>query len=467
MDRNESCERQRSWRRAWRATLASGLLGLTLAGCISPTETDPNTVPVASASQLFVGAQPTMWFWYEADMSRFTAVWTQQMDGTDRQWSDFAEYRITEQDVDDPWLFAYLGGGIVDLKLALAQTEAEGDRVFTGILKMHLAMLGGMTAMAYGDVPFREAGVEGIVTPVYDDQIQVYNDVIAMLGEAVADLGSGQGPGPGSADLVFGGNAASWIPVAHSLQARFHMHLAELEGATRYQQALAEAQQGISSALGNWTAIHTTVSTESNIWSQFNTERTANISAGDFLVETLKERDDPRLAIYYLPGVNCPGGEEFCGSPPGDEAVPGTGASQMNVPGTPAFNAPIVTCTETQSIIAEAAFQLGDEATARTALAAAIACQEAFWGIDLADPAAGLSGQALFDELMLQKYIGLYLNPEVWQDYKRACTPTALQTFEGKVLTARFLYTEDERQANPNNPGNPVSGRNKNDPQGC
>jgi hypothetical protein len=465
MDRNESFVRHRSWRRAWRAALASGILSVTLAGCISPTDVNPNTVPVASANQLFVGTQPTLWFWYEADISRFMSVWMQSMDGTDRQFQDYAEYRITETDTDDPWLFAYLGGGIIDLKQALAQTEASGDQIFSGILKIYMALVFGHTANTYGDIPFREAGVEGIVTPVYEGQIEVYNGVIAMLGEAISNLQSGQGPGPGSSDLLFGGDAASWIPIAFSLRARFHMHLAELEGATRYQQALADAQQGIDDPAGNMTALHTTTATESNIWHQFNTERAAYISAGEFLVETLKARNDPRLSIYYTPGTDCPDGETYCGSPPGVENQPGTGASQLNIPGTPDFDAPIITCTETQSIIAEASFALGDEAGARTALNAAIACQKDYWGIELADPGA-LSGAALFEELMLQKYIGTFLNPEVWQDYKRTCMPD-LDTFQGLTIPGRFFYTEDERQANPNNPGNPSSGRNANDPESC
>jgi hypothetical protein len=454
-------------RRAWRATAAAVVLGVGLTGCISPTEADPNTVPVASASQLFVAAQPTIWFWWEADLSRFSSVWMQQMDGTDRQFQDFAQYDINETDADGTWIQGYLQGGIVDLKIALAETEAEGDRIFSGVLKIHIALVGGHIASAYGDAPFREAAVEGNPTPAYDGQVALYNDAIAMLGEAIADLQSGQGAGPGAADFNFGGDAASWILAAHSLRARFHMHLAELEGATRYQQALAEAEQGILSNVDNWTAIHTTTPGEQSVWNLFNIERAAYISAGEFLVETLKERNDPRLPLYFLPGTDCAAGETYCGSPPGDDTSPGTGASQMNVPNRADFNFPISTCTETQAIIAEASFQLGDEAGAQAALDEMIACQADFWEIvTVWPPRAPLSGQALFDEIMLEKYIGLFLVTEVWQDYKRTCRPE-LPTFLGRPIPGRFLYTQDERLANPNWPGNPQSGRNANDPQGC
>jgi hypothetical protein len=181
----------------------------------------------------------------------------------------------------------------------------------------------------------------------------------------------------------------------------------------------------------------------------------------------MKDRDDARLPIYFTPDAN----GEYKGSSPGvdDPDDPGVNASQMNSaqgsPGGQAFGLPILTCSETRFIEAEAAFQTGDEAGARSALQAGIACQEDFWGVDLPDPGSP-SGQALLARIMEEKYIAQFLNPDSWSDYKRTCLPP-LVGWRGFTIPARFLYPEAERLTNTNVPDDPASGRNPNDPQGC
>jgi hypothetical protein len=55
---------------------------------------------------------------------------------------------------------------------------------------------------------------------------------------------------------------------ALELKAWFHLHLAEREP-TRYAQALAEAQLGISSPVNDLRTFHGVTATEQNIWYQF------------------------------------------------------------------------------------------------------------------------------------------------------------------------------------------------------
>ena len=86
---------------------------------------------------------------------------------------------------------------------------------------------------------------------------------------------------------------------------------------------------------------------------------------------------------------------------------------------------------------------------------------------------------------MEEKYIALFQNLEVWNDYKRTCLP-ALTPYETEVfanqIPGRLFYGETERNANPNVPdtetqvanggvriGGPSVGgfRNPNDPNPC
>ena len=75
-------------------------------------------------------------------------------------------------------------------------------------------------------------------------------------------------------------------------------------------------------------------------------------------------------------------------------------------------------------------------------------------------------------DIMNEKYIALFENPEVWNDYKRTCLP-ALQgrarAFENPADA--LYYGQTEEQTNSNTPTtasqNLFTYRNANDPNGC
>ena len=72
-----------------RRVLAGALLAGALGACdfVEPVTLDPNAVPDAALDQLFTGIQVNTWFFGEGQISRLTALWTQQMTGTDRQFT--------------------------------------------------------------------------------------------------------------------------------------------------------------------------------------------------------------------------------------------------------------------------------------------------------------------------------------------------------------------------------------------
>jgi hypothetical protein len=130
------------------------------------------------------------------------------------------------------------------------------------------------------------------------------------------------------------------------------------------------------------------------------------------------------------------------------------------------YDQPIVSCAETYFIIAEAQYRLGATAAAQTALAAGVACQEALWGIDIPVNTT-LTGSALYNEIMTQKYIALFLNIETYNDYKRTCLP-AITPITSDGVPGRLLYGRTERQTNPNIPAPDLQpARNDNDPNAC
>ena len=432
-----------------RSALGIALIAGLLGGCdfVDPIETDPNAIPDATINQILTAVEVNAFSFSEGQLARLASIWTQQMAGTDRQFTILDSWIFTEEEGDDYYNTMYTGGGLIDIRrgIELAEGEASGTpgaRTIAGILKVHEAYLIGMGASVWGDLVYTQAvNAAEFPQPALDPQLQVYADVQARLDEAIVDL-TAAGSVDLPTDLVFGGDGPSWITVANSLKARFYLHTGELAAAA------TAAAAGIATPAGNWSTVHTTSSAEDNHWWEFMVEqRSGYMSAGKYLVDLLQTNADPRLTIYY--STDPDGG--YSGSPP---AVSGAGAwSELGAAyGSQNSSTAIISCAETQFIMAEALLRSGGDPTA--ALAAGIACQEARWGITVPTyfPAD------LEMEIMTQKYIANFLNIETWMDYRRTCLPdvrsteTAAGGRAGNQFPARLYYADDEAQNNENIP---------------
>ncbi len=443
-----------------------------LAGCdiIDPIESNPNTVPFASEDQLFVGVQVNWMLQEEGQVSRLSAIWMNQMDGTDRQFAGFAEYNVNENDGSGQFGDMYTGGGLIDLRLAQAAAVDAGRTLYLGILKFYEAYIIGMGASTFGDLPYSEAVNPDILEPALDQQRAVYDAVLVLMDGAIADLTAGGGLGPAQFDFSFGGDAAAWIAVVQTAKARLQMHWGEVDGATAYNNVLATlgASNGIRDASGNWHTTHSTKATEQNLWHQFMFQvRSGYISAGANLVNLMNATSDPRLPVYF----DVDGTGVYSGSIAGDAAGdPGIAASKLAITGYGAndFAFPVMTAAETYFLIAEAEFMTGGTAAALTALDAAVAADGDEKDVTLPVPSATLTaGTITLADIMTAKYLSQFLNRDAWNDYKRTCVqPTA--TFGGTEIPGRLFYDQSEREANSNIPvPNLQPARNDNDPAAC
>lgn len=441
----------------WRSALGAAAVIALLGGCdfVDPIASDPNAVPDATLSQILTAVEVNSYSFAEGHLSRLAAMWTQQMAGTDRQFTILDSFVFTEEEGDDYYNTMYTGGGLVDIRRGIALADEAGTALATtiaGILKVHEAYFIGTGASIWGDLVYREAAnPDEFPQPTLDPQSQVYADVQARLTEAISDLNAG-GSHSISADITFGGDHEAWIRVANSLKARFYLHTGELA------QAISAAQAGIADPADNWATLHSSSSAEDNPWWEFMVEqRSGYISAGEYLLNDLLEANaDPRLAIYFSQHET----KGFAGSPP---ALSGAGAwSELADPfGSQGASHAIISCAETQFIAAEAMLRSSGDAAG--ALAAGIACQEERWGITVPTYSADLE-----TEIMTQKYIANFLNIETWMDYRRTCLPAVRSTetaATGRVTStgpksypARLYYADNETQNNVNIPTAGTSG---------
>jgi hypothetical protein len=316
----------------------------------------------------------------------------------------------------------------------------------------------GFAADIWGDIPYAEAVTDN-TTPKFEGQMQVYSDLLALLDKAIADLAGG-GAGPTGHDLVYAGSAAKWTEAAHTLKARIYLHQVEKLGNAQYTSALTEAKKGISAPANDWKTVHSSATSERNMWAQFqNTSFGLDLVAGSTLVDIMKAQNDPRLPDYFAKNAQGTYGgfDVTTGSTAAAAISQIVGSGRTN---DPTFGQPIITYDETQLIIAEASFQANDKATATASLNAVRARYN--------KPAIA---SPTLNDIMTEKYILLYQNPETWNDYKRTCLPV-LKPARGRTrIPGRLYYGATEEQTNPNTPSsnsqNLFSVRNANDPNGC
>jgi hypothetical protein len=517
-------------RQSIKAALTLGL-AVGAAGCSDylsgpGVDVDPNNVTdLTQAGPLYVGVQAAGPVMFEGLLGRLAIMYTQQGAGIDRQHRDYDQYGATPADLDTYFGGMYGtsnvitgGGGLLDLHKLQQIGLAAGDSLYVGIGKVYEAMYMGFAADLWGDIPYREAADSTIRTPVYDPQLQVYADLQAQLDSAINIYLAATGPtnlGPTNegTELIYGDRGsdpdalrAVYTEVAHSLKARLYMHTAEVDP-TAYARALAEVPLGISSPANDFLWYHDASAVGNNIWSQFQATRTGDLGVGAAMIEILKDRiqanieNNERLAFYFTtadgaaPAAN---GSNFFGYRPGFTPNmpvsagidPGngdaTGAYSFFAPpwdgldaAAAAFRMPQLTYAETQLIGAEAAFQTGGQAAAQPFLDAARANRS--YGTQAFTPLGSVP--ATLENIMEEKYVTLFLNPEVWNDYKRTCLPSLAPAPTSSApgtpprttpIPGRVPYGQQEINANPNvvttnSAGSPVTptGQNPNDPNPC
>ena len=413
--------------------------------------TNPNQPTVANADQLLVATETALNQQYTSDLARTFCVWMQQCAGTDRQYKDLGVYNYGEDAYNGPFSQVYTGGGLLDIRKIEAIADSAKDDVYGGVGRVLEALTVGLAADVWGDIPYSEA-VANAISPKLDPQEDAYAAVQAKLDTAITLL-AGNGTGPAGADLFYDGSKTKWLRLAHTLKARFYLHVAERQGNSAYQSALTQAQQGLQKG-DDLTSYQSDDPNEQNSWYQFTViQRSGYMSPGAFLVSLLQTRSDPRLAQYFDPNAS----GQYVGAAPGQQGSATISTFDEARVG-PGFRQPIVTYAENQLIIAESAFRLGQAGVALQA-----------YNAERADAGLPAAGGVTLADIMTEKYIALFQNIEVWNDWKRTCLP-ALTPAAGTTggIPGRILYAQSERNTNTNIPlpsEQPV--RNWNDPNAC
>lgn len=389
---------------------------------------------------VFVAMQAVGGDFYAGDRSRVNSIWSWSMAGTNIGRQQPLGWTAYVMDVDGPtndnWLNAYRTVKLCnDLEAYVPVVTFGGDNekvrnTLLGISDCYKAMTFGELAATYGSIPIH---VEGFTPPAFVSQAEAYAEVQRLLDDAITRFGNAA---PVDQDLNFGGDAAKWLAVAHSLKARYYIHI------RKYAEALAETNNGIPDAGGNWMAVYSDNPNEVSPWGHWKINESEPIRAEKTFIDLLKsEPGDTRLAEYFDKGA----GGNYVGYAAHDEAgataeeLDATQVALMKKYAAFADAFPMMTYQETVLIRAECEARIGVLANAITA-------------VNVIRTAAGLPDFASTDkdatiqQVLKQKTLQLYLEGQTYTDQRRTGT-----TMEAKV-PKRWIYPSSETNANQNTP---------------
>ncbi len=377
------------------------------------------------------------------NQARVAGIVMQQFEGLDAQQLQYTTYVIQEATFNNYWRFGLYAGALKSCDVIVKKAAEEGSTFYSGVGKILMAQQYGLGTAYFGDMPFSQAlqGQENL-QPSYDSQQAIYSGVLAMLDDAISDLGTATGYFGG--DLIYDGDAASWIKTAQGLKARFLLHLSKRDG-SNYAKALTALGASYESAAEESNL--TFDDTDSGNWSlaAFSTERGGTLGMDAGFVSMMA--GDPRESIIMTGG-----------------AIDGFWTRNN-------ASVPIISYTELKFIEAECLLETGgSDADVAAALAAGVGANMTTLGIGMDSTAmaytatvsdiAGLDGAAKKDRIITEAYKAYfgYNFHETWSNWRRTGFPALTPKADGANgsnpsggIPLRWLYASSESETNSAN----------------
>lgn len=445
------------------AILIFTALTFTLAACqkafLDPSlNIDPNNPTKVTSATLLASTEGLMAYNTGGPLSQFCTLLDQQTAGAANQFAAYGSYSLPTSAFDAAWtdVYQYTMGNLVTLR---KQADQNGQLYYGGISRVMLAYQMAQTTDLWGDVPYSQAfaGKTSLLTPVFDKQAAIYTSLLSMLDTARSQLSASNGGliVPGADDFIYKGQPAAWIKAANLLKARLYIHLSKVNPAACQNAINAINAGGLESNADDCTFTFGTNETNANPYYQINEQRAGDMDYGGHFARLLDSLTDPR-EDRYITNYNMATGTADLGT-------------HFNRADAPVF---LLSFAEQNFILAEAQFQTGNRAAAQAAyyngVKASLSKMEEGLPLSATDGRGNIhnpdsSYQAAaklylasngtlqpgteMQQIMTQKYIALYLNPEAYSDWRRTGFPGLIPNTNSHI-PRRFAYPLQEYQYN-------------------
>jgi Starch-binding associating with outer membrane len=390
-------------------------------------------------------------------------------------YAQFQWYEVANLDTNDFWASSY-ANVMQEAVNIMRRSEETGQMGFHGIAKFMYAWNASLLTDAFGPIPLTEAFNTSNPNPAYEDQQQVYAQLFTLIDEAIAEMQQPGGDPPGYTDIIYQGDMSSWVKLANTVKARLHMRLvyAPGESATEHAQAALSA---LAAGLAGPADAPTIAYDGGNDFEQpyyvyEDGDYDEESRAAEFIVELLKNTNDPRLPIMVRPAdLECPAGEgyqrEDCmiatsviyrGHPSGTPGQPDSAISRIGS----FFSADSADHVwfyyeDAKMLEAEALLITAGAGAADVSYRAAIRSnmvrlevpQNEIDAYLAALPPLGAEANPL-EALITQKYLINFLRDEVWHDWRRTGYPSITPVAEAVIpgIPVRLRTPASEMQFN-------------------
>ncbi|MCF6347041.1 MAG: SusD/RagB family nutrient-binding outer membrane lipoprotein [Flavobacteriaceae bacterium] len=407
------------------------IITLSSASCedfFSDDNSDPNKPIDVTVAAALPGIQLAIVDSKGGLYSTFSNMFIQQVEGVERQWESFNKYDIQPVRTNAPWQQMY-ENVFIELRVVSQKATDGGFNHYLGIAKTLEAYALMMTSDVFGDIPYTEAGLgDENPNPAYDDQATViYPAIRTLLTDALVlfdDVSGAQSPG--SEEVLYEGDIDAWKLAVHAILARYYLHLGD------NVNALAEAKLAFTNRADNMGFKYPGGGNDAP-WFGFNDTRLGDIEFHPTMRAIMSGLNDTdRLAVLD---------QTFDASHPYLVAD---------------LREDLITYRELQFIIAETST---DDTEKHTAYLNGIEASFEEVGLGAAEFNAYVAQNAIdpgvgnitLNNIMTQKYIGLFVQPEAFSDWRRTGIPS-LTPVAGSDVPRRWFYPENEYLFNSSAP---------------
>jgi hypothetical protein len=268
---------------------------------------NPNNPSTVSVKSLLPSAELAIAHTVGNNFQQFGGMWGQYwtQSPASSQYKTTEQYSPSASDFDRPWRILY-ADALTDLRLIQKLGAEKGNNQYAAVARILEGYAFQLLTDNWGDVPYNEAlqGEAGILSPHYDPQEIVYNQMIKTVRRGIDSLGAGDPIPPAGDDLLFGGDMDLWYKFGNTLLLKMYLRLSEVQP--------SRAQAGIDSLVsdgaeflgdGEDVLIHYTTqggNTHPYLSVLSEISGTQNLVASSTALDTMNSLGDPRADVFYF-----------------------------------------------------------------------------------------------------------------------------------------------------------------------
>ncbi|MBS1982385.1 MAG: hypothetical protein OJF59_000436 [Cytophagales bacterium] len=470
------------------------ILSLVIAGTLTScsdflnVNTNPTAQKNASIPLVLTASQGSLAFYVGSDFYLYSSIFTQQScgQGSSTQTRFYDQYILTNADVNNAFT-SYYAGTLADLDYIKKNTYSQGNPQYGGIAKLLQAYTYGILVDMWGALPYVSA-MKGVANPQpqYDSSKTIYDSLFVLIDKGIADLNKTNTRTIAAEDLIYSGNISKWVKFGNTLKLRLALHYAKVDNGTMLNTVISAGGPFMAANTDNFQLTFDNVTNRQNPIHQFELYRANYDFPGNFLVNMMNTKNDPRRPFYFTsyPAGSAP--YTTTGTYKGAVSTDATGVqysrmhtymrgNMLSDNGTrtgSGLNATSLTYTgmapqrmltfaEFNFIMAEAVLVYGVTApqTADQYYQAGVTASMQDAGVSAANISTyiGALAPVVLQTLIEEKYVALYGVPvEPWSDWRRTSFPSITVSpsaaLVGNNTIPRILvYPLSEQQTNSKN----------------